>query len=109
MCVAVPRRGQLHGPGTGVPAKTGVANQVTGWEIIREMLSYIWPRDERGIKARVVTAMGLLIGAKVSRTRRLKASRSHAWLEPHSPRLGLGPESRQQVTVGLFRTAATFA
>ena len=57
---------KLHALGTGVPAKTGVPDQVTGWEIIREMLTYIWPKDERGIKIRVLTALSLLIGAKVT-------------------------------------------
>ena len=60
------RKDKLHALGTGVPAKTGVPDQVTGWEIIREMLTYIWPKDERGIKIRVLTALSLLIGAKVS-------------------------------------------
>ncbi|XP_022100448.1 ATP-binding cassette sub-family B member 7, mitochondrial-like [Acanthaster planci] len=64
-CIVV-RKDRLHALSTGVPAKTGVTNQVTGWEIIREMLSYIWPRDERGIKIRVMTALGLLVGAKVA-------------------------------------------
>ncbi|XP_033635648.1 ATP-binding cassette sub-family B member 7, mitochondrial-like isoform X1 [Asterias rubens] len=60
------RKDKLHALGTGVPAKTGVPDQVTGWEIIREMLTYIWPKDERGIKIRVLTALSLLIGAKIT-------------------------------------------
>jgi hypothetical protein len=38
---------------------------VTGYEIIKAMMSYIWPKDNWGIKARVVTALSLLVGAKV--------------------------------------------
>ncbi|XP_074649596.1 iron-sulfur clusters transporter ABCB7, mitochondrial-like [Tubulanus polymorphus] len=39
--------------------------EVTGWEIIKNMLAYVWPRDKPGIRARVVAAFGLLIGSKV--------------------------------------------
>merc|ERR1719369_2166895 len=41
---------------------------VTGKEMIQVMLSYIWPKDDREVKARVVTAMGLLVSAKIINT-----------------------------------------
>ena len=40
--------------------------EVAGWKIIREMLKHVWPKDKPGLKMRVVLAMGLLVGAKVS-------------------------------------------
>ena len=39
--------------------------ELSGWKIIREMLKHIWPRDRPGLKARVIVALGLLVGAKV--------------------------------------------
>ena len=32
------------------------------------MISYIWPKDDQDIKKRVVTAMGLLVSAKMINT-----------------------------------------
>ncbi len=45
---------------------TGGEAQLSGWKIIKEMLKHIWPRDHPKLKARVVIALGLLVGAKVS-------------------------------------------
>ncbi|KAK3578887.1 hypothetical protein CHS0354_010253 [Potamilus streckersoni] len=41
------------------------ADKVRGWDIIKAMLSYVWPKDKPGIKARVIIAISLLIGSKV--------------------------------------------
>ena len=38
--------------------------KIAGWRIIREMLKHVWPRDQPTLKARVVIALGLLVGAK---------------------------------------------
>lgn len=38
---------------------------VTSQEMMKGMLSYIWPKDDPSIKRRVKVAMGLLVGAKV--------------------------------------------
>ncbi|MCJ1279530.1 Iron-sulfur clusters transporter atm1, mitochondrial [Puttea exsequens] len=35
------------------------------WAIMKEMSRYLWPKDDLGARARVVTALGLLIGSKV--------------------------------------------
>ncbi|RMZ87539.1 hypothetical protein DV736_g5228, partial [Chaetothyriales sp. CBS 134916] len=35
------------------------------WAILKEMLQYLWPKDDVGTKLRVATALGLLVGAKV--------------------------------------------
>lgn len=39
--------------------------ELAGWRIIREMVKHIWPREHPKLKARVVIALGLLVGAKV--------------------------------------------
>lgn len=41
------------------------APKLNGWKIIREMLRHVWPRDRPWHKVRVVTALGLLVGAKL--------------------------------------------
>jgi len=41
---------------------------VTGKDIIKAMVSYIWPKDDQDIRKRVVTAMGLLVSAKMINT-----------------------------------------
>ncbi|KAI4186705.1 MAG: hypothetical protein L6R41_003321 [Letrouitia leprolyta] len=35
------------------------------WAIIKEMAQYLWPKDDWGTKARVGTALALLVGSKV--------------------------------------------
>lgn len=35
------------------------------WIIIKEMVKYIWPKDDFGARARVATALALLVGSKV--------------------------------------------
>lgn len=44
---------------------TGEKTKLDGWRIIKEMLKHIWPRERPSLKARVVIALGLLVGAKV--------------------------------------------
>ncbi len=41
------------------------AGELSGWKILREMMRHIWPSDQPSLKARVVIAVGLLVGAKV--------------------------------------------
>lgn len=38
----------------------------TDWAIIKQLLKYIWPKNDIGVKARVVIALSLLVGGKVS-------------------------------------------
>ncbi len=54
-------RHQHGGPGF----VTGGEADLAGWKIIGEMVRHIWPRDHPALKARVVGALGLLVGAKV--------------------------------------------
>ena len=42
-----------------------VSPKLNGWKIIRVMVRHVWPRDRPWLKVRVVTALGLLVGAKV--------------------------------------------
>ncbi|EEB07367.2 ABC family iron transporter Atm1 [Schizosaccharomyces japonicus yFS275] len=35
------------------------------WGIVKNMMQYVWPKNQRGIKIRVVSALVLLLGAKV--------------------------------------------
>ena len=39
---------------------------MTGIDILRAMMTYIWPKGNPAIKLRVITALSLLVGAKVS-------------------------------------------
>ena len=39
--------------------------RVGGWIIVKKMLNNVWPKDKPALRARVVTAVGLLVGAKV--------------------------------------------
>ena len=43
----------------------GSEPKITGWEIVKKMLGYVWPKDKPSIKARVMVAVSLLVGAKV--------------------------------------------
>merc|ERR1719483_1075142 len=46
----------------------GVVKEVTGRDMIKSMSSYIWPKNDKEVKTRVVAAMGLLVGSKVINT-----------------------------------------
>ncbi|XP_046391911.1 iron-sulfur clusters transporter ABCB7, mitochondrial isoform X2 [Ischnura elegans] len=57
-----PHAAHLSGtqPKVGLPDE----NKVTGMQMVKSMLSYIWPKDDPSIKNRVMLAVGLLMGAK---------------------------------------------
>lgn len=46
-------------------AQKSLLDEAKGQDILKFMLSYIWPKGEFEVKARVVLAFGLLIGSKV--------------------------------------------
>ncbi|XP_053205203.1 iron-sulfur clusters transporter ABCB7, mitochondrial-like [Panonychus citri] len=57
----------FHGLGHGGEANNGLTsakNKVGSWSIIKQMASYVWPKDKPELKRRVVIALGLLIAAK---------------------------------------------
>lgn len=39
--------------------------EISGWRIIRVMVKNIWPKEQPALKARVLAAVGLLVGSKV--------------------------------------------
>uniref|UniRef100_A0A914UU00 Iron-sulfur clusters transporter ABCB7, mitochondrial n=1 Tax=Plectus sambesii TaxID=2011161 RepID=A0A914UU00_9BILA len=58
-------RTYIH-PGSGtLPPIQGASKMPSGWELVRKMLSYTWPKGNWTLRRRVVIAMGLLIGAKL--------------------------------------------
>ncbi|KAJ3055007.1 Iron-sulfur clusters transporter atm1, mitochondrial [Rhizophlyctis rosea] len=55
-------------PPTPLPEATAYPESGTwaaDWRIIKQLSSYLWPKGEYGIKARVVVAVSLLIGGKL--------------------------------------------
>ena len=88
MVTPVMSRGHMAPGGTGVSSVGGAdtiqgeelkdAKQVTGRDMIRTLTTYIWPRgesrEERDVRRRVVTALGLMLGSKV---------RSHLYIISH--------------------------
>ncbi|KAI8823564.1 putative ABC transporter [Fimicolochytrium jonesii] len=52
-------------PAPPPPAGPEVGSAAADWQIIKQLGAYLWPKDEAGIKARVVIALSLLIGGKI--------------------------------------------
>ena len=58
---------------TGVPTSSTPLDSkvkekdVSGKQMLGILAGYVWPKDNMEVKARVVGALGLLVGAKVSR------------------------------------------
>lgn len=63
-----PVRGCFH-PGASTLSREslplGGAKIVSGQEMIKAMLRYIWPADDKAVRERVSLALGLLVGAKL--------------------------------------------
>ncbi|CAH1799586.1 unnamed protein product [Owenia fusiformis] len=49
-------------PPNVIPKKGG---EISAWAIVQKMIGYVWPKDNIGLRVRVVIALGLLIGSKV--------------------------------------------
>ena len=51
----------------------GVAKEVTGKDIVKNLLKYCWPRgrsaEERAVKCSLITSLLLMVASKVSRQR----------------------------------------
>lgn len=45
--------------------KSNKEQRKADWAILKEMSQYLWPKDSYGTRARVVIAVGLLVGSKV--------------------------------------------
>lgn len=46
-------------------AETHKQRNATDWAIIKQLMKYIWPKHDKGVKARVVIALSLLVGGKL--------------------------------------------
>ena len=55
---------------TGVPANSTAQDlkekEVSGKQMLGILSGYVWPKDNLEVKTRVVGALGLLVGAKVT-------------------------------------------
>lgn len=49
---------------------TAKQQRETDWSIVRRLIGHVWPKGETGAKTRVILALALLVGGKVS----------HRWL-----------------------------
>ena len=49
----------------GEPTLSNKEQRKADWAIMKEMSQYLWPKDDLGAKARVSTALALLVGAKL--------------------------------------------
>ncbi|RUS19237.1 putative transporter ATM1, mitochondrial precursor [Endogone sp. FLAS-F59071] len=66
--------GVVLGPSPPSPPKS------TDWAIIKQLLKYLWPKDDVGVKIRVVAALALLVAGKA-----LLHLTKHRYLTPHHP------------------------
>ncbi|KAG9067623.1 Iron-sulfur clusters transporter atm1, mitochondrial [Linnemannia hyalina] len=69
--VKIPLTQQAAASGTS-PAVKAAAEKASNadqnqmdWKIIKDLSSYIWPKNDRGVKIRVVVALGLLVMGKI--------------------------------------------
>lgn len=53
-------------PEIGGSAVDNSKRNATDWAIIKQLMKYIWPKNDVGVKTRVVIALSLLVGGKVS-------------------------------------------
>lgn len=60
-----------------VAAQTNSQRNATDWAIIKQMMKYIWPKNDIGVKTRVVIALSLLVGGKVSTCWNLSSIKIH--------------------------------
>ena len=59
------KRAWHPGNSSALPLNINDENKVTGMQIIKTMLGYVWPQDRPEIRNRVLAAVGLLVAAKV--------------------------------------------
>ncbi|XP_047520946.1 iron-sulfur clusters transporter ABCB7, mitochondrial isoform X1 [Pieris napi] len=67
--VGIQKRDCFH-PGASVLAREdinlGDAKPVSGMDMVRGMMEYVWPKDDAAIRNRVVLSLSLLFGAKLT-------------------------------------------
>lgn len=54
-----------HGPNEMPNGKQATSQQISGKEIIKEMLRYVWPKNRPEVKRRVLLSLALLITGKI--------------------------------------------
>jgi hypothetical protein len=47
--------------------KTQAEQRKADWRIVRNLIRHLWPKDDWSVKARLIVALSLLVGGKVSR------------------------------------------
>jgi len=47
--------------------KTQAEQRKADWRIVKNLVRHLWPRDDWSVKARLIVALSLLVGGKVSR------------------------------------------
>lgn len=60
-------------PTVGGSAVDANKRNATDWAIIKQLMKYIWPKNDIGVKTRVVIALSLLVGGKVSSEEKKKS------------------------------------
>lgn len=50
--------------------KTQAEQRKADWRIVKNLIRHLWPKDDWSVKARLIVALSLLVGGKVSRCRR---------------------------------------
>ncbi|WKX90011.1 hypothetical protein Q1695_009110 [Nippostrongylus brasiliensis] len=53
-------------PGASTLVPLQAKTELTGWQLIRKLLKFVWPKGNRAIKSRVLVALCLLVGAKLA-------------------------------------------
>ncbi|KAI8973343.1 P-loop containing nucleoside triphosphate hydrolase protein [Mycotypha africana] len=48
-----------------IQKETNSQRNATDWAIVKQLMKYIWPKKDIGVKARVVIALSLLVGGKL--------------------------------------------
>ncbi|XGW22489.1 hypothetical protein V3C99_005037 [Haemonchus contortus] len=53
-------------PGASTLVPLQAKTELSGWQLVSRLLRYVWPKGNRAIKARVLVALALLVGAKLA-------------------------------------------
>lgn len=57
---------KLVPPAAPIDNASNTKRNATDWAIIKQLMKYIWPKNDVGVKTRVVIALSLLVGGKVN-------------------------------------------
>jgi hypothetical protein len=65
--------------------KTQAEQRKADWRIVKNLVRHLWPKDDWSVKARLVVALSLLVGGKVSRDKKQQLEVSRA--DSYKPRI----------------------